>query len=140
MNLIEEKRDLFTVDDKYYLAHCVSDDFVLGAGIAVEFANRYNIREKLREQYPNGLGRADCVFIGNVFNLITKSKYYHKPTYKSLQISLQRMYNIIVEKDIKYLAIPKIGCGIDQLEWNQVKDIIKKLFNDVDIEILVCYL
>lgn len=29
--------DLFSVDDSYHLAHCISADFALGAGIAVQF-------------------------------------------------------------------------------------------------------
>lgn len=33
----EEKRDLFSVPNDYYLAHCISADFALGKGIAVEF-------------------------------------------------------------------------------------------------------
>lgn len=136
----EEKRDLFSVDDKYYLAHCISDDFALGAGIAVEFVKRYNMRAELKNQYPNGIGGVGCVLIDNVFNLITKEKCYHKPTYKTLEKSLELMCDIIVKKDIKYLAIPKIGCGIDRLDWEQVKEIIKEVFNNVDIEILVCHI
>ena len=46
MILKEEKRDLFTVDSKYYLAHCISDDFALGKGIAVEFRSRYNMGDR----------------------------------------------------------------------------------------------
>lgn len=38
----EEKRDLFSVPDNYYLAHCTSADFALGKGIAVEFDKRFD--------------------------------------------------------------------------------------------------
>ena len=31
-----------------YLAHCISRDYALGAGIAVEFQRRFQLREKLR--------------------------------------------------------------------------------------------
>ena len=33
----EEVRDLFSVPDDYYLAHCISADFGMGKGIVVEF-------------------------------------------------------------------------------------------------------
>ena len=36
----EEIRDLFSVPDDYYFAHCISADFKLGAGIAVEICVR----------------------------------------------------------------------------------------------------
>lgn len=140
MILREEKRDLFTVDSKYYLAHCISDDFALGKGIAVEFRNRYNMSGKLRNLYPNGLGGIGCVLISNVFNLITKEKYWHKPTYSTLKKSLQDMKEIVVENNIKYMAMPKIGCGLDRLQWTKVKGILDEVFGDLDIEILVCRL
>lgn len=38
----EEKRDLFSVPDNYYLAYCTSADFALGKGIAVEFDKRFD--------------------------------------------------------------------------------------------------
>ena len=49
----EEVRDLFSVSDDYYLAHCISEDFALGAGIAVEFNNRFDMRKKLKEEFPD---------------------------------------------------------------------------------------
>ena len=33
----EEQRDLFSVSSDYYLAHCISADFKMGAGIAKKF-------------------------------------------------------------------------------------------------------
>ena len=34
--------------------------------------------------------------------------------------------------------MPKIGCGIDGLDWTAVKMIIKQVFKNTDIDILVC--
>lgn len=39
-----------------------------------------------------------------------------------------------------YIAMPKIGCGLDKLEWSKVKAIIEEVFAGTDIEILICYL
>ena len=36
--------------------------------------------------------------------------------------------------------MPKIGCGHEGLEWERVKEIIEEVFEDTDIEILVCSL
>lgn len=36
------------------------------------------------------------------------------------------------------LAMPRIGCGLDKLEWSKVKAIIEEVFADTDVEILVC--
>ena len=55
MELREEKRDLFSVPDDYYLAHCISADFAMGKGIVVEFNRRFDMKNKLKAHYPDYL-------------------------------------------------------------------------------------
>ena len=145
MIIKEEKRDLFTVPQGYYLAHCISGDYALGAGIATQFVEVYNMRYKLHSQYPipndekfANVGRA--LLVDNVFNLVTKARCFHKPTYDSLYETLVDMKDQCEEWDITKIAIPYIGCGLDRLEWNKVRDIIEDVFEDTDVEILVCSL
>lgn len=145
----EEKRDLFTLDERYALAHCISTDCAMGAGIAVQFQKKYNLRGVVLGRSYGYIG--ECVayvqFKDNdkdkrevVFNLMTKEKYWHKPTYESLTKTLVEMKKQCLDMDIKYLAMPKIGCGLDKLQWGKVREIIKETFQDTDIEILVCYI
>ncbi len=104
-----EKRDLFSMPQGTCFAHCISLDFALGAGIAVEFNKRYNMSKRLRnlgEGYVGGVVKID-----NVFNLITKEKCYQKPTYESLRNSLEEMRKIAFEEEIELIAMPKIGAG-----------------------------
>ena len=35
------------------------------------------------------------------------------------------MVGMCKEFNIKYLAMPKIGCGLDRLQWGKVKEIIE---------------
>lgn len=72
-----------------------------------------------------------------VYYLITKEHYYDKPTYQTLSQSLEAMRNNILLEDVKHLAMPKIGCGLDGLQWSKVKDLIEEVFRDVDVEITV---
>ena len=81
MEYKEEKRDLFSVPDEYYLAHCISADFRMGSGIAVEFVESFDMRNKLQscfngylKEFVNNNYRSDCLLIGRVFNLITKAR------------------------------------------------------------------
>ena len=138
MKLEEKKMNLFEVDEKYYLAHCISADYKLGAGIAVAFQKKFSLRNKL-ESKGTGIF-PDCIQIGKVFNLVTKSKYYGKPTYQTLEQSLILLKDLIEVRDIKFLAMPKVGCGLDRLSWGKVREIIQDIFKDTDIEILVCSL
>ncbi|OHD25279.1 MAG: hypothetical protein A2Y34_04005 [Spirochaetes bacterium GWC1_27_15] len=137
MILKEEKRNLFEVDDKYYLAHCISSDCAIGAGIAVEFQKKFKLRNKLLQHYT---GHPTCIQIGRIFNLITKEKYWHKPTKDSLKESVTMMKELAINEEVMFIAMPKIGCGLDRLQWGEVREMLKEVFDDTDIEILVCHL
>lgn len=129
--------DLFQVDKRYYLCHCISSDFALGKGIAVEFNKRYNMREKLNSRYTVNGRYPRCLLVDNVFNLVTKEKYWHKPTYATLKGALEDMKIQILQNDIHYLAMPLIGSGLDRLDWTLVRKSIQEIFSDVDINIIV---
>ena len=146
MKLIEKKMNLFEVDSKYYFAHCISADVginpkAMGLGIVVEFNKRFHMKSKV-QQYAQTeqICVDDSILIDKVFNLITKSKYYGKPTYNTLITALENMKKQIINNQIKYIAIPKLGCGLDRLSWGKAREIIQKLFKDIDIEVLVCSL
>ena len=141
----EEFRDLFSVPQDYYLAHCISADFGMGKGIVVEFNKRFNLKQKLQNKYPNHLSEwllnkwsFNCILEGRVFNLITKERYFHKPTYYTLTGALVMMRDICIKNNITKVAMPVIGCGLDRLLWNRVSNIIKEIFEETEIEILVC--
>jgi O-acetyl-ADP-ribose deacetylase (regulator of RNase III) len=141
MTITIEKRDLFTVPQGYYLAHCISADFALGAGIAKKFDEVYNMRFKLFREYDMyEYEGGDALLIDNVFNLVTKKKCYHKPTYESIEAALETMKDIMDFNSTTKLAMPKIGCGLDKCEWDTVYDIICEVFEDTDVEILICEL
>lgn len=146
MTYKEEIRDLFSVSDDYYLAHCISADFGMGKGIVVEFNKRFDMKHKLQTKYPNYLKlwqgidpyNGDCILEDRVLNLITKERYWGKPTYETMKKALLIMCITCIQNNIKKVAMPVIGCGLDRLEWCKVSEIIKEVFKDTDIEILVC--
>lgn len=68
MTYREEVRDLFSVPEDYYLAHCISADFGMGKGIVVEFNKRFDMKSKLQRKYPDYLNQythhrigGDCI-------------------------------------------------------------------------------
>lgn len=141
MTITTEKRDLFTMPQGYYLAHCISADFALGAGIAKTFDSVYNMRFKLFKNYPDyQYNGGDALLINNTFNLVTKPKYWHKPTYDSLREALEMMKEQMDFVDTTKLAMPKIGCGLDKLSWDKVYEVICEVFEDTDVEIVICEL
>ncbi len=137
MNLIIEYGDLFELDREYPLAHCISSDFALGKGVALEFNKRYKMGSKLRNNYTINGKVPNCIRVDNVYNLITKPLYWHKPTYKTLEGSLRLMKAQMIEKGENKVAMPMIGCGLDKLQWGAVIEIIRDVFLDTDIEVRV---
>lgn len=142
MTFTEERKDIFQYEstwekEPFYYAHCISADFALGAGIAVEFKKRYRLTP---ENLISGRVYENLSIVGNVFNLITKDKYWQKPTYASLAGAVDNMKKYCVSMGVKKLIMPKIGCGLDRLSWEQVKHIIKERFAETDIDITVCYI
>ena len=141
MIITTEKRDLFTMPQGYYLAHCISADFSLAAGVAKAFDEVYNMRFKLFRHYDNYVYRGgDALLINNVFNLVTKAKGFQRPSYEALREALEMMAEQMEFYSIDKLAMPKIGCGLDRLEWGKVYEIICEVFEDMDIEIVICEL
>lgn len=145
MTYTEEVRDLFSVPEDYHLSHCISADFGMGKGIVVEFNKRFDMKHTLQNKYPDYLKKwrsrkleGDCISEGRVLNLITKERHFHKPTYQSMRSALMAMRSICETEHITKIAMPLIGCGLDKLTWDNVSAIIKDVFSDTDIELLVC--
>lgn len=132
----EVNGDLFSAPQGYCLAHCIAGDFGMGAGIATQFNDKFNMRNRLINSFGEA-GNLKCIKIDNVFNLITKDYSYRRPTYDSLLESLVEMRDLMVADGNKKLAIPQIGCGLDGLKWDVVRALIKDVFEKTDIEIVV---
>lgn len=143
----EVQQDLFSVPSDYALAHCISSDFALGAGIAKEFNKRFDMRRRLIDENADHIMPlpfvARCIPVSAngqvILNLVTKPFYYRKPTYGTLTQALFSMRTTAIMLGIKRIAMPKIGCGLDRLEWEQVSRIIQHVFDNTDVEIIVCY-
>ena len=143
----EEVKDLFSVSEDYYLAHCISADFGMGKGIAVEFNKRFDMKHMLQNKYSDYLDYynqhrigGDCILEGRVLNLITKERYFHKPTITTMTTALEKMKEVCIKNSITKIAMPTIGAELDRLDWNKVSELICRIFDDMDIEILVCKL
>lgn len=147
MTIKEIYEDLFNLPNDVILAHCISADFALGAGIAAKFT-QIGVRDELFNCFS--LNKWDnkgyCLITTKtpfnnprkVGNLVTKEKCYNKPTLQSLTESL-----IDFRDQLSYpckIGMPRIGCGLDRLKWPDVKSVIEEVFIDKDCEIIICNL
>lgn len=144
MIIREENRDLFTAPQGYYLVHCITGDFSLGAGIAKKVNEIYNMRNKLKNDYgpifTEDTYVGEALIVDNVFNLVLKKNPNKKAKYKKLRQCLEDMKIEMENNLITKVAMPKIACGHEGLEWERVREVIEEVFEDTNVEILVCSL
>lgn len=134
----ELQQCLFSSPPDFALAHCVSKDFVMGQGIALQFKQRFHGVEHLKQQNKTVGQVATLTYHGrHIYYLITKQKYYEKPTYFSLFKCLLELRYFLKMRQIKKLALPRIACGLDRLEWNIVKKMIYFLFKNSSVYIVI---
>lgn len=93
-------------------------------GIAVEFQKRFNLRIQLMSLPEEKRIHPTCICINHVYNLITKERYYHKPSLDTVRVALEKMREQLLEHGVNKIAMPRIGSGLDGLPWLSVKEII----------------
>ena len=122
------------------LAHCVSQDFKMSRGLARAFADTFSglhlLKNKNLKVGQVGTFKDKGRYI---YNLITKEGVKDQPTYEDLKETLVKMKEHMVANDVKEVALPKIGCGMNQLSWEKVKGIIEEVFEDTDLKITIYY-
>ena len=136
----EEQQDLFAVSSDYSLAHCVASDLKMSRGIASVFKKKYGRLEELANQRPPTLHlkNNNTKHKRYLYYLVTKSRSCRKPTYRTLWDTLLDLRKHLLDNDIMKLAVPKLGCGLDGLDWRVVRNMLETLFRCTGIEILVC--
>ena len=82
----------------------------LSKGIAELFRDKFGrINELKKQDVPIG----GCVYLNpddrHVFYLVTKERYFHKPTMSSLESSLRVMRDLCKQNEVDHLAMPRIG-------------------------------
>lgn len=152
MEIIIHNKDLFEFPKNWMLVQCVSADLEMGAGIATEFNRRYDVKNRAKAMFPNGfqnkLGNIGGFFLParnamepDIYCLVTKEKYFEKPTYRTMQLALKQMcIDHILTGVAKYglIAMPAIGCGLDQLNINRVIQQLVDIFLTTNVQIDLC--
>lgn len=140
--LLEVKGDLFE-GGLGAMGHCVSKDFFMGKGIAVEFKNRFQRVNELKAQ-GKAVGQVAALWVDAgkefsfwVYYLITKERYFHKPTYATLRAALEDTKAHLLAHQVTRLSIPRIGCGLDGLDWTKVKALLQSVFADLHLDLIV---
>jgi O-acetyl-ADP-ribose deacetylase (regulator of RNase III) len=152
----EVQRDMMQSPIDYVFAHNIdAGETAMGAGVALvlcrafpglrhhcqTFASEHNHEVGHTCRYVSDTGRV-------VYNMYTKphvwnsvirgmtTEQYHNNQRKCLENLKQQM---IANGETK-LVMPKIASGLDRCVWSEIREIIHEVFEDSDIEIVICYI
>ena len=68
---------------------------------------------------------------------MTKTECFEKPNLTALSLTLEEMKSRARLYGISTIAIPKLGCGFDQMNWQEVVKLLRDIFAYTNIRIVV---
>ena len=124
------------------LVNTVNTKGVMGAGIALQFKKAFPDNFKLYEK----ASKAGKIQVGKIFvtetgkitnpkyiiNFPTKQHWRYPSKLHWIKEGLIDLRNFIIQKKIKSIAIPPLGCGNGKLKWKDVKPLIVDAVSGID--------
>lgn len=122
---------------------------VMGAGVALQFKKRFKNNFLAYKQacdfnyvqpgevfvFDNRLyGRPDFII-----NFPTKIHWLSASKIEWIQDGLTDLRGVIIEEDIRSIAIPKLGCGLGCLSWKEVLPTIANTLGDLYLVDILIY-
>ena len=120
---------------------------VMGRGLALEFKKRFPENFKMyKESCLIGdviPGRMLVTFGGCVkpyrfiINFPTKRHWKDLSCLEDISLGLDRLRLGLINNEVKSIATPPLGCGLGNLKWWVVKELISSKLNNLDVNIVV---
>jgi len=120
---------------------------IMGRGIALQIKEKYPDNFKFYKKYCDSkdvkVGKMLVYKTNNllglkfIINFPTKEHWKEYSKYEYISSGLKDLRRVIIENNIKSIAIPPLGCGNGGLEWNVVKQYIIEDLSDLNININV---
>lgn len=148
MNYSEKEGDIFAVPTNYAIINCITQDCDMNSELEKRYIASYpdmktvlqsTIRaNKLCAPFVIHYKGADTES-HEVFNLFLKKTVRSRLTYDDVRKALNEVLTICKTQNISCIALGKIGCITDKLNWDIVKDILQDVFKESDLTIEVRY-
>ena len=138
------------------LTHCISADFDLDTDIMKTFDRSFHIKEKLLAKFGKNWYKGfhdkggTCIASGPfpfdifgirrvmVFSLVTKAQRGDVPSPEDMKEALYILRKQCEKYGIRKIAVPKTGCGFDELRWDDICTLIDMIFKGSGIHIVIC--
>ena len=123
------------------IVHTVSKDCAMSKGFALMLYKKFHdLREHCKWQVEvndrdgNTINQNVLQYIApilghQIFSLITKENYNSRLTLESITTALIELCNILLTQNIRCIAMPKIACGLDKMDWSEISALPYNVFN-----------
>lgn len=146
---------IFEVDS---IINTINTKGYMGKGLALECALRFpEMEKKYKEACKSGVIKPGDIWeyeveaeywkdVGKeirdkknilILNAATKDDYKFPSKIEWIEMIVEKIRSILVEKDINSIAIPKLGAGLGKLNWEKVEEIIIEKLYDLDKKIII---
>lgn len=151
MRFAEIKRNILNIPHpEYKIAYCVSADLFM-QDTAEQIANKYvkeiqelrKLQKGEKKPLKNYVGRCmaipDWKIESNLLQLVIKEEYHHKANYETIALALHHLRKRCVDEKIEKIAMPPIHIPLDNIEWRKARTLIKNIFSDTQVDIVICH-
>ena len=125
----------------HFIGLCISADAKMSKGFAGLLSQRIpGLRDTCRRtKLLTGQAFPFWDQTGNryIYNLVTKTKCSEKPNLSTLSLTLEEVKSHERLYGISTIAIPKIGCGLHQVNWQEVVKLLRDISANSNIRIVV---
>ena len=122
------------------IGHCISADARMSKGFADFLSHRVSGPRSTCSKARLFMGQFypfwDSTGKRYICNLVTKEKFYDKPNPSTLSKTICKKIHASIN-GVSTIAIPKLGCGLDQMNWQEVVKLFRDIFAYADVEIVV---
>lgn len=121
---------------------------VSGKGLALEFAKRFPVNQKIYRDYCDE-GVAGHMVPGAlllcrevkknavIFNVATKNHWKDPSKIEWIISCLDAIVFHTKHFNIRSIAIPALGCGNGKLEWHKIKRIMEDMLQDLNTDVYI---
>ncbi len=102
----------------------------MGAGLARQAAQRYpNLPEVLGKCIANS-GNHVHMLRHDIVAFPTKTDWRDPADLVLIERSAEELLKLTNQQQFKLVALSRVGCGLGNLRWSQVKPVLERVFGD----------